>query len=73
MAGWLVCLDWCKDPGSNHTFHPQWDGKISISYGLSNNNSGDGGCGWLLPTFGGFTAQVDWLGLRVGGQSTFIK
>jgi len=29
------------------------------AYELSNNNNGDGGCGWQLPIFGG----LDWLGL----------
>jgi len=38
------------------------------AYGLSNNNNGDDGCGWWLPVFGGLTAQVDWLGLRVGSH-----
>jgi len=37
------------------------------AYGLSNNNNGDGGCGWYLPIFGGITAKVDWLNLGVGG------
>jgi len=38
------------------------------AYGLSNNNNGEGGCGWQQPSFGRLTAQVDWLGLRVGGH-----
>jgi len=38
------------------------------AYALSNNNNGDGGCERQLPIFGGLTAQVDWLGLRVGGH-----
>jgi len=29
---------------------------------------GDGRCRWSLPIFDGLTAQVDWLGLRVGGH-----
>ena len=41
--------------------------KCVSAYRLSTNNSGDGGCGWQQPT-GGLTAQVDWLGLRVGGH-----
>jgi len=35
---------------------------ISLYYGLSNINNGDGGCG--------LTAQIDWLGLRVGGHKS---
>jgi len=35
--------------------------KWASAYGLSNNNSGDGGCGRYLPVFGGLTAQVNWL------------
>ena len=38
------------------------------AYELSNNSNGDGGCGRQLPVFGGLTAQVDWLGLSVGGH-----
>jgi len=30
--------------------------------------NGDGGCGWQQPFIGGLTAQVGWLGLRVGGH-----
>jgi len=30
--------------------------------------NGDGGCGEWQPYTGGLTAQVDWLGLRVGGH-----
>jgi len=40
---------------------------------LSNNNNGDGACGWYLPIFVGLAAQVSWLGRRVGAQSPFIK
>ena len=35
--------------------------------GLSNNNNGDGGCGFWQPT-GRLTARVVWPGLRVGGR-----
>ena len=38
------------------------------AYGLSNNNNGDGACGWQQPIFGEITVQVNWLGRRVGGQ-----
>ena len=51
----------------------QCPGRLSLppfvwvsAYGLNNNN--DGGCGRYLPIFGRLTAQVDWLGLRVGGH-----
>jgi len=30
--------------------------------------NGDGGCGWYQPFIGELTAQVGWLGLRVGGH-----
>jgi len=34
--------------------------KCVSAYGLSNiNNGDDGGCGWLLPIFGGLAAQVN--------------
>jgi len=36
------------------------------AFGLSNNNKWRRWCGWQQPT-GGVTAQVSWLGLRVGG------
>jgi len=41
---------------------------FTAAYVLSNNNNGDGGCGWQLSISGGLTTQVDWLSLRVGGH-----
>jgi len=43
-------------------------GVILCSCDFSFPCNGDGGCGRQLPIFGGLTAQVDWLGLRVGGH-----
>jgi len=31
--------------------------------------NGHGGCGWQQPFIGRLTAQVGWLGLRVGGHT----
>jgi len=55
---------------SMRLFHIQYSpiGKWVSAYELSNNNNGDGECGWYMPIFGRLTAQVDWLGLRVGGH-----
>jgi len=39
-------------------FYPPWDGKISISFGLSSLLNADGECSHL----GGSEAQADWLG-----------
>jgi len=39
----------------------RWTVKLVSAYGLSNNNNGDGGCGWQLPIFGGFSpSRLAW-------------
>jgi len=45
---------------------PSGDGKMNISFRLSNSNKWRWLCGWQQPT-GGPTAQVGWLDLRDGG------
>jgi len=82
-AGSHVCHDshcykqpwvWAVHPycsaKADSAFHPftlRGTVKWVSAFGLSNNNKRQSWRGWQQPT-GGLTAQIDWLGLRVGGH-----
>ena len=46
MQPWARAAHLYYSAEADSAFHPAWNGESVSAYGLSNNNNGDGGCGW---------------------------